>query len=913
TANATITEPTALSLTESHTNILCNSGTTSLTLTASGGAGTYQYSKDGATFQTSNIFANLTAGAYTFTLKDANGCTKTANATIIQPAAPLTIQETLKNVSCFGDASGSINITTIGGTAPYTYLWNNGTDVKDRNNLHAGVYTVTITDASGCQIQKSISIIQPTSPLKLTETHVNNVCYGNQIGKINVTVKGGTSPYTYLWNNGKQTEDLSGLAGGIYRLNVTDASGCTAQISVTIAPLQPLQITDIVNQVKCFGAGDGSIQLQLIGGQVPYSVIWSNGQNGTQINNLKPGTYSYTAKDDYGCTLQKTFTITQPKPLAGTLKITKTTCKFSRDGSILPLITGGISPYQYFWDSKEIPGNGSINFLAAGKHSFKVIDANGCSLSLIADVLSGNCAPNADNDTYQTLEDTPITINTPGVIINDADPDEDQIKVELSSVGAPNGTKGSTIDNRTNFNTLNGRVSLSNEGSFVYTPKLNFNGVEKFVYKVSDGNLESDYATVTITVLGVNDPPIANDDPFTTPEDTPLSQTVATNDSDPENDPLTYTLINQPAKGTLIFNADGTFIFTPAPNDNGVVTFDYQVCDPSGLCDTAKVTILITPVNDPPVAEDDRFIIERNKPFVNKVTANDYDPENDPLVYSIITQPAHGVIFFKSDGTFTYTPNNGFKGIDTYTYRTCDPFGLCDNATVTLIVQPIVTVNLKPTLATISEGQGIDITATLTESILEDVTINLVFNGTAQNNLDYSLTGNYLTITIPAGQDTTTQKFNLYAINDALQDPGEQAIVNISKTSTAFVLIGTGSLITIDDVYPITLPTGPEENPDISPDPLVSPNGDGQGNEKFVIYNISKYPNNEVVIFNRWGNEVYRVKGYNNEDKSFKGVANVGILTNSNVDLVDGVYYYLIYTEPNSQKKLNKGYLILRR
>ena len=344
-----------------------------------------------------------------------------------------------------------------------------------------------------------------------------------------------------------------------------------------------------------------------------------------------------------------------------------------------------------------------------------------------------------------------------------------------------------------------------------------------------------------------------------------------------------------------------------------MVTFDYQVCDPSGLCDTAKVTILITPVNDPPVAEDDRFIIERNKPFVNKVTANDYDPENDPLVYSIITQPAHGVIFFKSDGTFTYTPNNGFKGIDTYTYRTCDPFGLCDNATVTLIVQPIVTVNLKPTLATISEGQGIDITATLTESILEDVTINLVFNGTAQNNLDYSLTGNYLTITIPAGQDTTTQKFNLYAINDALQDPGEQAIVNISKTSTAFVLIGTGSLITIDDVYPITLPTGPEENPDISPDPLVSPNGDGQGNEKFVIYNISKYPNNEVVIFNRWGNEVYRVKGYNNEDKSFKGVANVGILTNSNVDLVDGVYYYLIYTEPNSQKKLNKGYLILRR
>ncbi len=105
-----------------------------------------------------------------------------------------------------------------------------------------------------------------------------------------------------------------------------------------------------------------------------------------------------------------------------------------------------------------------------------------------------------------------------------------------------------------------------------------------------------------------------------------------------------------------------------------------------------------------------------------------------------------------------------------------------------------------------------------------------------------------------------------------------------------------------------------ETNPEIKPDPLLSPNGDGQGNDRFQIDRITEFPDNEVIIFNRWGNEVYRINGYDNAGKSFQGIANTGILTNVNKDLPDGVYYFIIYTvNTDKVRKLNKGYLILKR
>src|SRR5690606_22660535 len=207
------------------------------------------------------------------------------------------------------------------------------------------------------------------------------------------------------------------------------------------------------------------------------------------------------------------------------------------------------------------------------------------------------------------------------------------------------------------------------------------------------------------------------------------------------------------------------------------------------------------------------------------------------------------------------------------------------------------------------------ITAKLTEFIYQDVNVVLNFGGTAEVNKDYNLSGNYDVITIPARDTITTQKFSINSLKDYLKEGEETVEVSIIAVDpAAFVNIGNGADIIIKDFYPDDKTLDPEENGDINPDPYMSPNGDGLGNEKFVIYNIERYPDNEVIIYNRWGNEVYRIKGYNNKDIAFSGSANTGMFANRDEPLVDGVYFFMIHTK-NAEGKpmLNKGYVIMRR
>jgi hypothetical protein len=750
--------------------------------------------------------------------------------------------------------------------------------------------------------------------LALSETHVNNGCYSDNIGKITLTATGGVTPYTYQWSNGATTKNLANLAPGVYQVVVTDKNECTQTLSVEILPIKPFIVKTEVEQIKCFGDNSGKINLQLSGGEAPYQVSWSNGTTGLSLQNLAPGNYTYSAKDALGCVQTKTITITQPQLLSAKAEVKNTSCKYSPDGAIKLNVLGGTQPYRFIWNGTDRGQNSSLINVNAGKYDITIIDANNCSLQLSAEILPGNCAPSADNDSYETKEDTPILIHTPGVIINDIDPDDDDLRVTLGTAKDPDGQAGDVDASKTVFKTKNGRVTLNKDGSFNYIPNKNFFGTEYFIYEVTDGELKSNYAQVSIVVTQVNDPPTANDDSFSTKEDIPFTGDLSSNDSDPENDALTYVVTNQPSSGNLTLNSDGTFNYVPEENYNGTITFDYQVCDPAGLCDQATVTIVVVPVNDVPIAEDDKFSMVRNGQISQTVVVNDSDADGEPLNFSKLTDPSNGTLTFNVDGTFVYKPNLDFKGIDEFTYKACDPSGLCDDATVKLVVQPVVTVNLIPTEATIKEGDTIKITAVLTESLVEDVILYLDYSGIAQPNQDYLLTDDYVSLLIPANQTETTQYFKITAILDDIKDDNETVISTIKSTSKpTFVNIGNNSIITIKDVYPEDVKTTPDENSDINPDPLVSPNGDGAGNESFIIYNISKYPDNEVLIFNRWGNKVYQTKGYDNKGNSFKGVANVGILTNTNKELVDGVYYYLIYTEENNKKKLNKGYLILKR
>ncbi len=314
-ASATITQPSAIVLTTTQVNLLCNGiPTGSIDLTVSGGVPgyTYDWSNDGAENPDNDPqdLSNLLAGTYTVTVTDANGCTKTTSVTISQPAA-IVLTTTQVNVLCNGAATGSVDLTVSGGVPGYTYDWSNDgpenpdNDTQDLSGLTAGTYTVTVTDANGCTTTTNVTITQPLA-LALTTTQVDVLCNGAATGSIDLTVTGGLFPYFYLWSNGATTQDISGLTQGTYTVTVTDENGCSSTTAATITQPTALNLTT-TSIHTCEGQANGSIDLTVTGGTPGYTYDWSNDgpenpDNDTQdLTGLFAGSYTVTVTDANGC------------------------------------------------------------------------------------------------------------------------------------------------------------------------------------------------------------------------------------------------------------------------------------------------------------------------------------------------------------------------------------------------------------------------------------------------------------------------------------------------------------------------------------------------------------------------------------------------------------------------------------
>ena len=235
-----------------------------------------------------------------------------------------------------------------------------------------------------------------------------------------------------------------------------------------------------------------------------------------------------------------------------------------------------------------------------------------------------------------------------------------------------------------------GVLVLNSDGTYTFTPALNFNGVVTVSYQVCDATL-CDTATLTITVNPTNDAPIAADDNISTNEETPASGTVATNDSDIDGDALTFTTItNVPAsQGVFVLNPNGSYTFTPAANFNGTVIISYQTCDAT-LCDTATLTITVNAINDAPSAGNDFATTDEDKSVGGSVATNDSDPDGGTLTFTGVSNvPAsQGVFVLNPDGSYTFTPAADFNGVLAITYQVCNAT-LCDTATLTITVNPI--------------------------------------------------------------------------------------------------------------------------------------------------------------------------------------------------------------------------------
>ena len=268
-----------------------------INVVVSGGA--YPFTYAWADGPTTGDRSGLAAGDYTITVTDSLGNQSTKTFTITEPQA-LSITASITDATG-GGSNGAIDVTVSGGTGPYTYAWADGPTTEDRSGLAAGTYTVTVTDADGCTNTASFTVNNADSAITISTSVTNVTCNGGSDGAINITVSGGTGPYTYAWSDGPTTEDRSGLVAGTYTVVVTDSTGDVNSATITVT--EPDAIS-VVAQVS--GA---DIVLTVTGGTTPYTYLWSTGETTKDITVTTEGDYSVTVADANGCTKQVVVTV----------------------------------------------------------------------------------------------------------------------------------------------------------------------------------------------------------------------------------------------------------------------------------------------------------------------------------------------------------------------------------------------------------------------------------------------------------------------------------------------------------------------------------------------------------------------------------------------------------------------------
>jgi gliding motility-associated-like protein len=473
-----------------------------------------------------------------------------------------------------------------------------------------------------------------------------------------------------------------------------------------------------------------------------------------------------------------------------------------------------------------------------------------------------NDRPVALDDAITTNEDTPITIPILG---NDFDAENDPLAVIV--IGGP----------------LHGTV-LVNLGNLDYSPALNYVGFDTISYRVCDNALPvgCDSATVIITILPINDNPIAADDSISLPNDTSqVNVPVITNDGDPESGVLSISIGCPPANGSATINTNTLqIVYVPDPTYIGLDSLCYILCDDGApsLCDTAWVYFNIYNGNEAPLAVNDVDSTLLQDTVLISILPNDSDPNGDSFsITALSCLPANGTVTLDTLlGILTYVPNVGYLGPDTICYVICDaPVGgpsFCDTAVVYIMVN---TSNIPPDA----------ITDTMTVAFTLSGTRDLIANDSDANALD-SLFATLLTqpvngtVLLNNGLATYTPNPTFYGLDSFLYQLCDNGIPVMCDTASVY--------FTVMPPVDIIVPNG------------FSPNGDG-ANDFLVIDAVQLYPDNVFQVFTRWGSMVFEAEGYNNEwDGTYKGSP-----------VPDGTYFYRL--DPGDGTAAITGFVLLYR
>ncbi len=494
--------------------------------------------------------------------------------------------------------------------------------------------------------------------------------------------------------------------------------------------------------------------------------------------------FDYTITDSDGDVSTATVTITissvDDQPVAADdINSTMENTAVSGDVSVNDTLSGDGGNA---WSVVTGPLHGTINMTALGGYTYtpttswygtetityKICDSDGdCSMAtLVITVVQANVPPVIFATPVSTMEDTPVSGT---VSATDANGDV----LTFSKVSNPS----------------HGIVSVDSDGHFIYTPVTNYNGPDSFVVSVNDGHGGTATGTVLVTVIPVNDIPVAYDDTKIIPEDTQLSSNIVAFDGD--GDVLTFTKVSDTIHGTVTVDSNGNYTYIPDANYYGWDTFTVVVTDGHGGTATSVITILINPVNDAPVAHDDAKVTPENTPVSGTVTATDVD--GDVLTFIKGIDPAHGTATVDANGHYSYSPATNYVGTDKFTISVIDGNGGFVTVTISITVTP---VNHNPIAVddNVSTLKGVPVNGDVKiNDTLSDDGGNVFSLVTNPTNGSVSLTNNGLFTYTPNVGYTGIDKF-IYRLCDTNGDCST-ATVTISVIDVSIALIKTSTIV----------------------------------------------------------------------------------------------------------------------
>lgn len=824
--------------------------------------------------------------------KDENPVTynlKNGTVTIGQTVLSLG-QAVVTNVNCFGGATGAIDLQVQGGTGNFTYRWSNNATTQDISNLPAGSYSVTVTDTGNSQTATgSYMVTQPAAALAVTPTVKNADCTSPNSGSISLAVTGGTGPYSYNWSGSLQDNVAAqnSLPVGNYSVTVSDSKGCSLSNSYEVGAPTPIQVSANVTEATA-GASNGSIALNVSGGNTPYTYNWSNNRTTATINNLAAGQYCVTVTDNKSCTTNQCFNVPEQSiPLSiANEQVTAVTCAGLADGTISFQIQGGRVPYTIVFSDgpslQSMDGNVSRNNLSGGQIMYSVTD--GAGQRVIGDATIAEPTPiqmtgiTVTHDTEESGCTGRISITLSG-----GSPDY------LVQWNAPNTGTGTQI------------INLC-EGTFVPTVRdskgcvQTFPGVTVNTFKVSgqvtnaqcpqDGN-----GKVKLNIAG-------------------------------GGTPYTYSWRN--ANNEVISTADSLVNVAP-----GIYTV--RVTEQSG--NTLVRQFTIGSVSN--LSAEVEVISDYNGFDLSCPNATD----------GIIE-----AIGRSGQGNYTYQWKRGdnilgntspvLNGAGAGTYEVIVTDGLGCKVATEIEVLPPDTIEINASIREIScvGNKDGEIIATAVGGAMGRPYTYLWGNGTSGPRLAFLSAGTYMVSVTDANNCTVSKSFTLDAPKPIqVQVQTEGASDGCNGTATAVVEGGTAPYTfqwnsfpnqnqqTINNLCPgpyfvrVTDSRGcsisemvrglVEDNryPCIEASAVMTPNNDGGDglNDRFLINCIENFPDNHLEVYNRWGQLVFEADNYDN---------NWGGTTQSGELLPEGPYYYVIeYIDVDGNLIQRKGSLTILR